>query len=311
MPSLPALLTPPVGPLNVMGGPIGAGSFNGFVWGPGTNVFVDAVSGLDDLPTVRTFDADRGYDHGEWQGVDFVSGRDITLTFQVRANSTLIGDTARNADMTARLALLMNAMVPQNKSMLTSTELPLLLYNNTRFCNVKVRKRTAPYASTYLADTVEVTVLFHSTSERILSVTQQAFLSALILNPSVGRTYPRTYNYSYGGLVGAPPLTVVNNGNWPARPVCVIFGPCLNPQIANISSGLTIQFNLQLNIGDVLVVDMDAKVAWLNGTVSRRSTLSFLSSWWELAPGSSQIQFAAAEYGSGAQMALTFNDCWV
>lgn len=77
--------------------------------------------------------------------------------------------------------------------------------------------------------------------------------------PGVGFTFPLTFNWSFGGGSSANMATIVNAGNVSCWPVLVITGPCLNPSVSNLSvaGNPTLSFDVQLNAGDVLVVDCD------------------------------------------------------
>ena len=54
-------------------------SFGGYVFGPGTDLEVKKIEGID-MPAVRSGDSGRPRDHGMFRGLDVMGGREITFT---------------------------------------------------------------------------------------------------------------------------------------------------------------------------------------------------------------------------------------
>ena len=77
--------------------------------------------------------------------------------------------------------------------------------------------------------------------------------------PAGGFSFPITFPLSFGGGSSPNQVTAFNAGDVPCWPVLVITGPCLNPSVSNqsIAGNPTLQFGMQLNPGDQLVVDCD------------------------------------------------------
>jgi hypothetical protein len=118
-----------------------------------------------------------------------------------------------------------------------------------------------------------------------------------------------SWTWGTGGSAGA--VTVTNLGNFPTRPIVAIAGPVDNPQLQNGSTGEFVQFALSLTASDVLTVDFDAHSVLLNGTASRRNTLTSTSKWWELAPGTTQVLYSANTTQVGSVATMTFRSAWV
>lgn len=103
-----------------------------------------------------------------------------------------------------------------------------------------------------------------------------------------GRTYNRTFDYTYGGSSGAGgTLVVVNNGDLPTWPTFTITGPVDFPVITNATSGLTFQVNKNLSATDVVIIDSTI------GTVSPAS-VRLIGRPFPLVPGSNTITWRAA-----------------
>ena len=59
-------------------------AFNGFIFGGADSPYqITSVDGIEDLPTLRVQDDNRGYQDGMFTGRDFLSGRSILMTLHV------------------------------------------------------------------------------------------------------------------------------------------------------------------------------------------------------------------------------------
>jgi hypothetical protein len=109
---------------------------------------------------------------------------------------------------------------------------------------------------------------------------------------------------------GAPPMAVActNAGSFETRPTITITGPITSPAVVNQTTGQTIGFTgMTLAASDVLVVDLAAKQATLNGVYR---TADVGSSWWVLPPGTTTVQVTGTA-ATGAQMTVTSRDAWI
>jgi len=107
-----------------------------------------------------------------------------------------------------------------------------------------------------------------------------------------------------GGIVFGTPTTgflnVQNQGNFPTPVELEVNGPSTNPQIVNVTRGLSIvTTGVTLGSADVLVVDTGARTVLLNG-VSRPDLLDVsATSWWEAAPGDNLTQLVGTGHVGG------------
>lgn len=108
--------------------------------------------------------------------------------------------------------------------------------------------------------------------------------------------------------VGENRATVVNAGTFATRPTVVFQGPVTDPAIVNLTQGKTLAFNVTITSGQTLVVDFANRSVLLDGTVSRAYTIAYGSAWWDLQPGSNDIQYAGV--GSGTAL-LTYRSSWL
>jgi len=126
----------------------------------------------------------------------------------------------------------------------------------------------------------------------------------------------------------APPSGVnTNAGNFETRPVVTIQGPQHAPGLQLQSTGQTVTWsNLVLNPGDLMVVDFDSKMAWVNpgnvtldvplqlpGSITGYVAADITSSWFVLHPGTDSINLmsGAAVIGDAGVMSVRSRDTWI
>jgi hypothetical protein len=280
-----------------MPGLIGAGSFNGLTWGLGTKYHISGVSGLDDLPPLRTFDVSRPGDQGEFRGQDLLAARLISLDI------TMLGDNS--ADYYTLAEALRAAFALQ------TAELPLLFFSNSRLIYCRCRRRSVPYDAGNAQRTGTATVELLASDPRIYDATL-ANLSTGMAQSGGGMTFPATFNLSFGATGAGGLVQVTNTGTFAVRPVLTVTGPVDTPILENLSAGKRLRFNLTLGATDTLIVDLDARTVLLNGTASRRSALSADSQWWELPPGTTTLRFnSAGAFQAAASLAFPFRSAWI
>lgn len=109
-------------------------------------------------------------------------------------------------------------------------------------------------------------------------------------NPALvqGRTYPKTFNYTYGTAttIGGE-MVVVNNGNLPASTIYYITGRADFPIITNVTTGQEWQVNYDIPTGVTVKVDQRS------GTVTP-AQVRLVGRPFELAPGPNTIQWRTA-----------------
>lgn len=101
-------------------------------------------------------------------------------------------------------------------------------------------------------------------------------------------------------------ITADNRGDRATAPVVKFVGPLVDPMLA-VVDGPRVSAQMTLNAGEVLEIDMRAATALLGGA-DREQFLGFDSSWFELPPGQSTMQFTAAS-GTG-QVIVEWRDAW-
>jgi hypothetical protein len=257
-----------------------------------------------DMPTVRTGDTDAPRVHGQYIGLDLLSGRDITVTLDVGPPYGTYGSLHSAMDFLRAI------LTPSG-----STESPLYLQLSSSspqlVAMVRPRKRTNNIDIPYVAGLAQtVAIQFHATDP--------AFYAAQTLDPSVqvptplgGMSFNMAFNLSFGGGSFAAIINAVNYGDLPCYPIITFTGPCTYPTLTNstITNNPYVQFAVTMNTGDTLVVNTDPKyrsaqyyTAGSTVGASRLYTLTQGSNWWPLpggftvgAPFTSVLQFTTLD----------------
>lgn len=267
--------------------------------GPGTDYLIEEIEGFG-LPDVRAVDTPRPRATGEFFAQDYLGGRTITITLTIRgANPTAL---------VANIDALMAAWQPISSDPTATDQLFFQFPGGTARYFVGRPRKAAVTTKRIVGNNAPVVLEFQCADPRQYGIAQTVSLG--IFQTASGRTYPRTYPLAYGTAV-SDVATVTNSGNFPSRPLARIVGPVTNPRVENITAGKALKFLLVLAATDFLDIDFDARTVVLNGTTSRRSALTFDSTWWEIATGVSQIRFTADTFNAGSAFSLSFTSAWL
>lgn len=132
--------------------------------------------------------------------------------------------------------------------------------------------------------------------------------SAPLPNPALlgGRTYSKTYNWSYGASSNpGGELIALNSGNLEAAPVFIVRGPAVNPIITNATTGRSFQILATLTSTDTVTIDARS------GTITP-GTVRISGAPFSLAPGSNTIRWRSADdvFYSGALLTLQWRSTY-
>jgi phage-related protein len=256
-------------------------NFNNYTFGgAGTNVQIMSIDGLDDLPSLRVQDDNRGYADGAFTGRDFLNGRIITFYLQV------LGDPSGNPSLSMQnnLAVMKSKLISQSTGFnQLAMKIPT---RGQQYIYARVRKRTITIDPNYVYGRAFVAVEFFCPDPRFYdAATSGAALSPITLQ---GRTYPRVYPMIYTNTTGLTnSQAFINTGNYTTYPLLTFTGICSTPTITNLTTGATLSFNISLGSSDILVVDTDMRTVVLNGNTNVRNTLSGGSTWFGFPPTTS------------------------
>lgn len=139
---------------------------------------------------------------------------------------------------------------------------------------------------------------------------------AVDIPSSEGRTYPKTYPWSYPGTLSSGATIVGNAGSIPSHFVARLYGPCTGPSLLNGATGEEITFtsSLSLAAGEYVEVDTRARTAYLlsQTSASRLTYLDFAAtSWWRIEPGDNPLRYVPATAQAGAAAVITYRPAWL
>lgn len=273
--------------------------------GPGTGYKILSIEGLGQ-GTVRNSDLVRPTAHGNYFGVDTYDGRQIVVKLYISGTDGAFGTPSQTAR--ARYdALVTQWQLAPNQD---TTTLVFQMPGQETLCSIGRPRKisvTDGFAS-LKSGIIQLELEFYSAYHALFSNA----ITPYVVSPAIatsGRTYNKTYNYSYGGAASGNAL-VMNNGTTYYWPVILINGPCINPFIQNVTTGQTMNLSITLGVGDVLTIDMDAKTIVLNGTASRMNAYVPGSTWWYLVPGTNNILFNAAS-GTSSSATVQSRDAFL
>jgi hypothetical protein len=131
---------------------------------------------------------------------------------------------------------------------------------------------------------------------------------------ATGRSYPKSYPWSYtpGSLTNT--ATITNAGPHSMPWVATFYGQTYNIAIVNQSTGEKMVLNVNLADGHFVRVDTAARTALIDGTPgnSAYGTIDFTqSTWWSVPPGSSTLSVTAASSGVASKCYFDWNSGWV
>jgi hypothetical protein len=267
-----------------------------------TYQFQEYPEGMD-TPDYVMGDVQRAIEQGEYAGVDLSPGRNVTIKQVAQATTDVGLDLARQA--------LAGVMVPAG-----STESPLYvqLASGLFACMARPRKHKAVIdVNTLVGKGTIIASQFHATDPRWYSTPTQTATVGLP-EPSGGLEPPVTPPVTISGGTGGL-IECVNAGPMYMYPRFVITGPCTNPKISNLSlpGAPSVSFEISLNPGDMLSVDMDWESVMLvsagsTAGSSRRSTKRTGSTWFAF-PGESTniVEFSSEDL---VQVAGTLTAEW-
>lgn len=145
---------------------------------------------------------------------------------------------------------------------------------------------------------------------RKLSAVEHTLTTGVFV-PSGGFSFDLAFDLSFGSIGNTGRIFAENVGNAPADLTLTLTGPLSNPRVSHTESGRSLGFTIELSAGETLTVTSADRSVLLNGTASRRSTMTNSSEWFTLATGSNTLVFNAASADSGAQLSVSYRDSWV
>ena len=259
--------------------------------GAGSPYQILSVDGLESLPSIRNQDDNRGYHDGMFTGRDFLSGRTISIIFNTFGDSNGSAQTNYN--------IIQSTFLPQ-----TSGTTPLFFKfpnspSSEQFVNARVRGLRTTVDANYTYGYITSQVEFFCPDPNYYNNNLQT--ANMLISAALGRTYNRTFNYTYGGGSSSVTTTISNIGWATTYPTITIQGPITNPIIGNTTSGNILNFTGTYSALDTLEIDLYNQLITLNGNPARNLLIS--GTWFDAPPGNSNFFFTGTGTLAGTTQA--------
>lgn len=252
---------------------------------------LDGWDGTD----VRTTGTPREADHGSWPGPSYLAERVLTLTGSLSAPS----------------AALLEAAAERLLAAASLTDTVLTVWETTPK-QATVRRSGKPIIARQGPYDADVSLLVTAADPRRYGTTLHTAGPVGLPSITGGLAFPISFPLAFDATVTGGDLVARNPGKFPTRPLLIISGPVVQPQIIATWPDGTLHiltYTGTLASGDVLTIDTDAHDAYLPGDVSRRRFVS--GQWPELPPGITTLSFRSPGYSSTATLAATWRPAWI
>lgn len=273
-------------------------TWNGITLGGTSTVYkLRNVTGLHDSPGLRTSDADRARNHGQFAGIDYLTGRSIQASVYL-----LSSDPADWAAFTQAMTVGSDAEAPLTISF------PNLASGRTLLLSAKCRKVSMPVEIDNQFGIGKAEIEWWATDPRMYDSTLVSVTGTTSTPSGLGLQFNATFNLSFGGGAATGSVVANNSGNFPAPWTITFSGPLTTPKIENSTTGDTLTFEGTVPAGSQLVVSSFDRTVLLNGS-SRYSWLASGSKWFQLPPGAQQLRLTAS--GGSGSATLSYRSTWI
>jgi Phage tail protein len=160
-----------------------------------------------------------------------------------------------------------------------------------------------------------------ASNPRILSPVLLAASMGTIIQPELGRIYPRTFPTYYTvpinehGVIASPTSEqqsiCSNKGNWLAQPIFTIHGEILNPTIVNLTTGEELKLNCTISASDYLVVNCGEHTIQNSKGSNQFGVFNPESKWIKFFPGDNLIIMTATSSSSSALCTIQWQHTWI
>jgi len=276
--------------------------FAGVKIGGDTDFGLTAVSGLLDMPDIRSNDKMILRRDGLRPGDDYLGSRTVGIEFDV------YGPTY--TDMSSRATEFTGAFTRGDESPLTF-RIPGVANGETARIYARTRRRRLDIDDSYAYGLGRAAVQLVASDPRIYTDSEQTVSTGMPV--SFGGVTPNfVFDWEFAGTGGdLGQLNAVNAGNTSAPFVMRIDGPVTDPSIRNLTTGAELSFTGTVTSGNYVIVSTGQRSVLENGTQSRLSWLDPSSVWFDLAPGSNDIQFNGDVFDVAATLSATWRSAYI
>jgi hypothetical protein len=262
----------------------------------GDGVFLEDITGFD-MPSVRTNIEERPEDDGAVAGAFYFGARSVTMRGRVQKASA----AERNAWV-------------------------MSLQRAARGLRSSVTLRATPSGGPPMQVTGRLEQPLRVTGAyvkewQLAFVCPDPYIYSQTLNTQTsmgggtvpGAAFPLVFPIAFGaGVYTSLDMLVTNAGNVDAPLTIRIYGPLVNPQIQNNTTGEALWVDATLASGEYVTLNTGARTATLQDGSNAYHLVRFPdSAWWKLVPGVNDLRVFASSQGAGSQLTVEWRDAWV
>lgn len=246
-----------------------------------------------DGPDIVSGSVPQAGDHGAWASPQFYQPRVLTWTVTASAATQALRDLAR-----AKLSM---ACPVSDLATLTWNE-PVPLWAAVR----RAGKITETCPTLF---DVQFSVPLTAPDPRKYTVAQTVLGPSVTGGATTGITFPLTFPLTFPAALPPATFACTNGGSFETRPLITVQGPVTGPALVNTVTGQAVTWSsLTLGSGDTLVVDFNARLAFLNGTYRPADPPSW---WWVLPPQATTPVQLQADSNTGATVTVSFYPAFI
>lgn len=273
------------------------------VLGPGTPFTIADIEGLGPAD-VRTADVEPPSEDGTWLGVDYFQGRVIRMDAGIKMAGSPDGVLDQLAQLTAVVAD--NTVRGQGGA---TTELRIKLPGrDVRVVHGRLR-RAKPTLAQMIHGWAPLDLEFQAADHLFYSDTSATVSIPLGVIATGGFTAPVVAPIVVNSLGDTTrPGWVDNTGTAPTWPIVTVTGPCANPTITHVETGMQLAFNGSIGVGEWVQIDTRPtrrSVTRSGGGITSLKPISRIDRF-QLPPGLSEIRWNATDPTNTCSLAVTW-----
>lgn len=271
--------------------------YGDFLLGPNTAWKWDELQGWEETPGLDSGSVLKASDHGAWPGTFYAQTRTVTASLVVRCEPGNMNGTIRQlAAATPIDAAFEVPLVIQ-----LDDDAPLLAF-------ARCTRRAFQVVGSHRKGLARGAIEFEASDPRRYSLLENTQITQLP-QPEPGLAFPLVFPLNFGVPGSTGNIDAANSGDAPTHPTFVIKGPCSQPSITNLTTGVLLEYDIDLSASDMLYIDTYAGTVTLNGLTANRlytaTTRSQPEGAFVLPSGSSALAFRSDDADPDPESTLT------
>lgn len=255
--------------------------YRGYLFGSGTPMKTEEVTGLLALPNIRDEDLERQDADGDYPGRMLSESRIIDV------EGHLIG--APGADIETKIQEASYTFMPSQAEEWFVFQRP---GQGKWFSKCRVRKRDIASEFATARGRAAISLMLKATDPRLYSLEEKRSQVTVV-----------------SGRSTATVTSVRNDGNYHEFPILEITGPTVNPRIKHNGQNKTLRIDITVNSGQTLVIDTKKRTVSIGSTDHYDKVRSDNQWWgWYLVPGNNSITYSRTGTNGSSTLTVRHRD---